>query len=239
MTPSQDHNPADLPHILVVDDDDRIRMLLLRYLTENGYIAFGATNTDEARQILALYDVDAMVLDVMMPGQDGVSFMAEIRDVHNDLPVLMLTAMGELDDRIKGLSAGVDDYLVKPFDPVEMTLRLQAIVRRSMQQKLAQQKNIMIGRWCYDAGMKSLQSDAQQVPLTDVEVRLLSFLAQNLGDLVLRDDLARHCGIDETKRTIDVQVARLRRKLDQEDGHAKYLQTVRGKGYILRGTYQS
>lgn len=224
---------AALPHILVVDDDDRIRELVSRYLVEHGYFVSTAADAGEAKEILKLAEYDALVVDVMMPGQDGKAFTQELRQT-NDVPVLLLTAMGEVEDKISGLETGADDYLTKPFDPRELTLRLEAILRRRPKYEPEDIKEYQIGPWVYKVDYKELCSDAQSVNLTDGEARMLSVLAAKAGQVVSRDDLAMACDIDPENRTVDVQVTRLRRKLEEDSGNPRLLQTVRGKGYVLR-----
>lgn len=221
-----------LPHILVVDDDDRIRNLVSRYLNEHGFLSFTAANAAEAKDILKLGIFDALVVDVMMPGQDGRAFTKELRSA-SDIPVLLLTAMGEVEDRVGGLQSGADDYLTKPFDPRELVLRLQAILRRRPQEKAAT-KTYKIGRWSYDTQVPELVDGDETVRLTDVETNLLKALLRRPDTILSREDLAEMCGIDAGERTIDVQVTRLRRKLEEDSKIPRYLQTVRGKGYLLR-----
>lgn len=221
-----------LPHILVVDDDDRIRSLVSRYLNEHGFLSFTAASAAEAREIMEIALFDALVLDVMMPGQDGRSFTRDIRK-DNDIPVLLLTAMGEVEDRLGGLQSGADDYLTKPFDPRELVLRLRAILRRRPQEKQVQ-KQYRIGRWMYDPQVPELKNGDEIVRLTDVETNLLKALVRRPDTIMSREDLAELCGIDAGERTIDVQVTRLRRKLEEDSKTPRYLQTVRGKGYLLR-----
>ncbi len=221
-----------LPHILVVDDDDRIRSLVSRYLNEHGFLSFTAADAGEAKEILTLGVFDALVVDVMMPGQDGRAFTKELRTA-SDVPVLLLTAMGEVEDRVGGLQSGADDYLTKPFDPRELVLRLQAILRRRPQEKAAT-KSYKIGRWTYDTQVPELVDGDEAVRLTDVETNLLKALLRRPDTILSREDLAEMCGIDAGERTIDVQVTRLRRKLEEDSKVPRYLQTVRGKGYLLR-----
>lgn len=221
-----------LPHILVVDDDDRIRKLVSRYLGEHGFMSFTAADAEEAKMLLGNAQFDAMVLDVMMPGQDGRSLTQELR-MTNDIPVLLLTALGEIDDRVAGLHSGADDYLSKPFDARELVLRLQAILRRRPKHQ-ASEGPVRIGAWSYTPGDKALTNGAGRVILTDVEETLLKALASRAGEILSRDDLAAMCGMDAGERTIDVQVTRLRKKLGEDSKAPRYLQTVRGKGYLLR-----
>jgi len=224
---------ATLPHILVVDDDDRIRELVSRYLSEHGYFVSTAEDAAQAKEILKFAEYDALVVDVMMPGQDGKAFTKELRD-NNDVPVLLLTAMGEIDDKISGLETGADDYLTKPFDPRELVLRLEAILRRRPKYEPEEVKEYAIGHWVYKVDYNELVSDDATVKLTEGEARMLKTLAVKGGDIVSRDDLANACDIDPDNRTVDVQVTRLRRKLEEDSSNPRLLQTVRGKGYLLR-----
>lgn len=224
----------NLPHILVVDDDDRLCTLVSRYLNEHGFLSFTAEDAKTAKEVLAAGIFDAMVLDVMMPGQDGRSLTTELRRSHNDIPIVLLTAMGEADDRVTGLESGADDYLTKPFDPRELVLRLQSLLKRRPLAGTGGRKAYKIGRWTYDPQVPELVDGDDIVRLTDVEDTLLKTLAQRPDTILTRDDLADLCGVDAGERTIDVQVTRLRRKLEEDSKTPRYLQTVRGKGYLLR-----
>ena len=234
--PSYAGSCADKPHILIVDDDDRIRALLKKYLEREDYIIISAENADEAQALLTCFEVDLIVLDVMMPGQTGLQFAHHYRkNTKQAVPILFLTALDQTEDRIAGFESGGDDYLAKPFDPRELIYRIEAILRRT-KKKIDTDLKLRIGDWLYDPETKDLNDiEGRRVPLTDVENNLLKILGQHAGDLVARDVLAAHTGSDPLKRTIDVQVARLRAKLEPDsDGAARYLQTIRGKGYILR-----
>lgn len=229
-------NQAVLPHILVIDDDDRIRELVARYLKEHGFFVSTAEDAAQAKEILALAEYDALVVDVMMPGQDGMEFTQELHQQHNvnqDVPVLLLTAMGETEDKIKGLTLGADDYLSKPFDPRELVLRLQAILRRKPQPKIIE-KEVPIGRWIYHSSHNELLDGETRIKLTDGEANLLNALLEKNGHVMSREALSAACNMDPEKRTVDVQVTRLRRKLEEDSNMPRYLQTVRGKGYVLR-----
>lgn len=222
----------DLPHILVVDDDKRIAQLVCRYLRDHDYMAVRAENAAEARHILKDMEFDALVVDVMMPEETGLEFVQSLRGKGEGVPVLLLTALGETEDRVAGFEAGADDYLPKPFEPKELLLRLQAILRRTQKKKA--DNRFRIGRWIYDEALQSLGDGAQQVRLTTMEMNLLRALARTPGEAVSREDLAAACELDAGERTIDVQVTRLRRKLEEDTKNPRHLQTVRGKGYLLR-----
>lgn len=224
-----------LPHILVVDDDDRIRALVTRYLNENGFLALSVENAAQAKEALGAFAFDAAVLDVMMPGQTGVELTGELRGGGNDLPVILLTAMGEIDDKIGGLQSGADDYLTKPFDPRELVMRLQTILRRRPAVRAEEgDVPLQIGDMRFDPALNALHSGGGIVKLTDVEANLLKALGRRANEILSRETLAELCGLDAGERTIDVQVTRLRKKLGEDSKMPYYLQTVRGKGYILR-----
>lgn len=226
-------NYKNLPHILVVDDDARIRELVCRYLHDHDFIAMEAVDAQDAQALLVLFDFDALVLDVMMPGETGMQFTQSLREQGNDMPVLLLTAMGEGADRIAGFEAGADDYLPKPFEPKELVLRLKALLKRAAPRQAPD--NFRIGDFSFNEGLKTLASDSgKTVMLTDAEVLLLKSLASRRGEVVSRDELADMCGVSTGERTIDVQVTRLRRKIEPDTKAPIYLQTLRGKGYLLR-----
>jgi two-component system phosphate regulon response regulator OmpR len=224
---------AELPHVLVVDDDTRLRALLARYLGEQGYLVSTAASAAEARAQLRSLAYDLLVLDVMMPGESGLEFARSLRQAANALPILMLTARGEADARIAGLEAGADDYLPKPFEPRELLLRIAAILRRSAKPPEGPQP-VRLGRWRFDPDRPELAAGDEIVRLTDVEAGLLRVLAQSPGVIVGRDELADRSGGQIAARSVDVQVNRLRRKIEPDPKLPRYLQTVRGSGYVLR-----
>ena len=220
-------------HLLVVDDDDRIRSLLKEYLTRAGFRVTAAANAEAARRLLAMLDFDLLVLDVMMPGEDGFSLAAWVRDGGPSrlTPVLMLTAKDAAEDRIQGLSLGADDYLAKPFEPQELLLRIEAILRRAGARP-ATALSLGLGQCRFDLERGELFRDGEPVRLTEAETRLLRRLAANAHLAVDRLDLARETA-DSSGRAVDVQVTRLRRKIEIDPKVPRYLQTVRGVGYML------
>lgn len=226
-------NLYGLPHILVVDDDERIRTLLTRYLEQNGFLVCVAPDAKAAREMLSRFQFDAMVLDIMMPGETGLDLTLDLRKT-KDIPILLLTALGEVDDRITGLQTGADDYLPKPFEPQELVLRLQALLRRRKLPE-ASASAFKLGRWEYDVLHSELKCGDELVKLTTVENTLLRALTGRAGEAVSREELAEICELDGGERTIDVQVTRLRRKLEDDPKQPRVLQTIRGKGYLLRG----
>ncbi len=221
--------PETAPHILVVDDDTRIRELLRKYLVENGFRVTTAQDAAAARANLAGLDFDLLVLDVMMPGEDGLELTRAIRR-DSGVPILLLTAMGEADDRINGFERGADDYLVKPFEPRELVLRIQTILRRT---DTARRTEIRLGSHTFDLPRERLLHGDRPVRLTTNEASLLRSLARNAGVTMSRDALIRDSRIDGNARTVDVQVTRLRRKIEPDPRAPRYLQTVRGRGYVL------
>lgn len=224
----------DKPHILVVDDDKRIAALVCRYLSDQGFIALSAEDSRQARDYLRNMSFDALVVDVMMPGESGLEFTAamQLEKEFSCPPILLLTALGEVDDRLNGFEAGADDYLAKPFEPKELLLRLNAILKRT--RKTVREEKYKIGEWLFDETLQTLDNGDAVIRLTTMEINLLKALIKKPGEVISREDLARACELDAGERTIDVQVTRLRRKIEHDSKNPKYLQTVRGKGYLLR-----
>lgn len=222
------------PHILVVDDDERLRALLSRFLREQGFLVTTATDAAAAREILKHLVYDLIVLDVMMPGEDGLSLTRGLKAVGNAPPILLLTALGETEARISGLEAGADDYLPKPFEPRELLLRIQAILRRVLSRPPeTDEGHIRFGLWRFDSERGELVNGDDRILLTAVEHALLRALASRRGEVVTREELAALCQMNANERTIDVQVTRLRKKVEEDPKLPKYIQTVRGKGYVL------
>jgi two-component system phosphate regulon response regulator OmpR len=224
---------AQKPHILVVDDDERLRQLLSQFLAENDFLVTTAVDAADARQKLKYLQYDLIVMDVMMPNEDGLSLTKSLKAEKSTTPVLLLTALGEIESRIQGLEAGADDYLPKPFEPRELLLRVHAILRRLAAQPPVQKEDIRFGKWMLDLERGELTDGTDRLPLTQAEHTLLKALAGKKGEVVSREELARICEMDSAERTIDVQVTRLRKKLEEDPKLPKYLQTVRGKGYVL------
>ncbi|MGY6697436.1 MAG: response regulator [Roseinatronobacter sp.] len=230
------------PHLLVVDDDARIRALLQKYLLRNGYLVTTARDGAHARRLMEGLHFDLVVLDVMMPGEDGVSLTRHIR-AHSATPVLLLTARGEAQDRIAGFEAGADDYLPKPFEPRELLLRITAILRRSPQPavRAVQPQLLIMGPLRYDLEKGELKRDDKIIRLTQTEATLMRFFCEHPGEVVTREalvdhlsrDRAGHGGLVGQERAVDVQITRLRRKIERDPKSPRHLQTVRGAGYML------
>ncbi|MFC0199550.1 response regulator [Paracoccus rhizosphaerae] len=224
-------------HLLIVDDDERIRALLGRFLRKNGYMVSMARDAAQARRLLAGLEFDLIVLDVMMPGEDGLALTRDLR-TRIDTPILLLTAKGETEDRISGLESGADDYLPKPFEPRELLLRIAAILRRVPAVEIAQPKFLTLGALRYDTDKGELWSGDTPLRLTGTESALLRRLAASRGQPVSRSDLIDDLGRgspdeDNSERAIDVQITRLRRKIEPDPREPRFLQTVRGTGYML------
>lgn len=221
----------DAPHLLVVDDDTRIRNLLKQYLTENGFRVSVAATAAEARRKLGGLDFDLLILDVMMPGESGVELTRSLR-AEKDVPILMLTALSETDSRIAGLEAGADDYLPKPFDPRELILRINNILRRGGPQQTPKVEQLVFGPYTFQIARRELKRSGEVVKLTDREQEILAIFALRAGETIARHELvADEAEVGE--RTIDVQINRLRRKIERDPSNPVWLQTVRGVGYRL------
>ncbi len=220
-------------HLLVVDDDTRLRSLLQRFLRENGFYVSVAKNAVEARSQLQNYVFDLLIVDIMMPGETGLEFLHKLRDESN-IPVIMLTAMGETEDRILGLETGADDYLPKPFEPKELVLRIKNILRRTPVVAEDENKILNLGLCFYDLIKKELWSkNGSLIHITPVEQSLLNILGQKSGQVFSREKLADMLGAGQNPRSIDVQITRLRKKIEKDSKNPRCLQTVRGKGYML------
>ena len=220
----------DLPHILVVDDDTRIRELLRSYLRDNGFRVTVAATAEAAREQMATLEFDVLVLDVMMPGESGVDLTRSLRDMANDVPILMLSALTQSDDRIAGLASGSDDYLAKPFEPTELLLRIRNLLKRHG--RATRVDEVSFGVCTFSLKRGELRRDNQPVKLTSRERDLLRTLAERAGRTVSRHDLAPP-GTETSARSVDVLVNRLRAKIEDDPSVPAYLQTVRGAGYIL------
>ena len=225
-------------HLLVVDDDERIRGLLQKFLIRNGFLVSVARDAVQARRLLAGLEFDMLVLDVMMPGEDGITLTRDLRR-RLSVPILLLTAKGETSNRIEGLEAGADDYLVKPFEPKELLLRINAILRRMPAQTAygAVPKVLHLGQVRYDIDRGELWQGNELVRLTSTEAGLMRVFAAQPGVALSRDrlvgDLPREEGGGQ-ERAVDVQITRLRRKIEADPKQPRYLQTVRGEGYMLQ-----
>lgn len=222
----------DAAHILVVDDDERLRALLKQYLGEHGFLVSTANGTREADELLALFSADAMVLDIMMPGETGLAYAARLKQAGSTLPILLLTARGEPEDRVAGLESGAADYLVKPFTPRELLLRLENLLTRRPA-KAAASQSVTFGEYAFDLGNGRLSKGEEVIYLTSSEIDCLKILAEAAGSAVSREAIADQLGDVGNARSVDVQINRLRKKIEPQPGKPLYLQTVRHAGYVL------
>jgi two-component system, OmpR family, phosphate regulon response regulator OmpR len=224
-------------HILVVDDDARLRDLLRKFLTRHAFWVTLARDAGHARRLLEGLEFDLIVLDVMMPGEDGLALTASLRETMTT-PILLLTARGDADDRIKGLEAGADDYLPKPFEPRELLLRINAILRRVPKPAPRSQppKTLHLGGVRYDVTRGELWRGRESIRLTATEAMLMRIFAARAHEAVTRQELVEDLGggvAEAQERAVDVQITRLRRKIEDDPRAPRYLQTVRGSGYML------
>lgn len=224
-------------HLLIVDDDERIRVLLQKFLMRNGFLVTAARDAGHARRILTGLDFDMLILDVMMPGEDGLSLCRSIRET-SQTPILLLTAKGETGNRIEGLEAGADDYLPKPFEPKELLLRINAILRRMPETPAEDSvpKILHLGSIRYDLERGEMWEGEELVRLTATEMQLMKIFSAKPGEPISRNKLVEDLGRDRgqaQERAVDVQITRLRRKIESNPKQPRYLQTVRGAGYML------
>jgi two-component system phosphate regulon response regulator OmpR len=230
------HTPQS--RLLVVDDDRRLRELLVKFLSENDFLVSSAANAAEARAYLASQSADLIVLDIMMPGEDGLSLTKSLVKKENheggtSIPILLLTARDHVDDRIQGLDVGADDYLTKPFEPRELLARIKAILRRASSATGEPAVELTLGAFRFNPETGLLKREEEVIFLSSTELVLLKILAQNPHKPFSREDLAIRIGHRVSERTIDVQITRLRRKIGDDPRQPRYLQTVRHIGYVL------
>ncbi len=235
MTPMTIEAPAvpadDAAHLLIVDDDTRIRELLSRYLTDQGFRVTTAADAGEARRKLDGIDFDLLIIDVMMPGESGLSLTRSLREVKT-VPILMLTALAESQARIDGLEAGSDDYLPKPFNPRELVLRINNILKRGGQPAQPKIEQVVFGPYTFVIARRELKKAGEIIRLTDREREIMVLFAERAGETIPRHELVGN-DIEVGERTIDVQINRLRRKIEVDPANPVWLQTVRGIGYRL------
>lgn len=224
-------------HLLIVDDDERIRTLLQKFLMRHGFLVTAARDAAHARRVLSGLEFDMIILDVMMPGEDGLSLTRSLRETMTT-PILLLTAKGDTDNRIEGLEAGADDYLPKPFEPKELLLRINAILRRMPEivPEDVAPKVLSLGPIRYDMERGEMWQGEELVRLTATEIQLMKIFSAKLGEALSRSKLVEELGRDRgqaQERAVDVQITRLRRKIEADPKQPRYLQTVRGAGYML------
>ena len=221
-------------HILVVDDDDRLRKLLKEFLTKNNFNVSTSRNAEKAKIVLQEFCFDLIILDVMMPGKTGIEFLIEMND-NFSTPVLLLTALDQITDKIKGLKSGADDYLTKPFEPEELLLRVNNILKRTKTIKKQEIKFLKFGDFHWDNSLNKLTKNGEYVHTTTLENELLSIFSNNLGYYINRTELCKLLNLNLNSRNVDVGITRLRKKIENNPKNPQYILNARGKGWLLRG----
>jgi len=221
-------------HILVVDDDDRLRKLLKEFLTKNNFNVSTSQNAEKAKIVLQEFCFDLIILDVMMPGKTGIEFLIEMNN-NFSTPVLLLTALDQITDKIKGLKSGADDYLTKPFEPEELLLRVNNILKRTKTIKKQEIKFLKFGDFNWDNSLNKLTKNGEYVHTTTLENELLSIFSNNLGYYINRTELCKSLNLNLNSRNVDVGITRLRKKIENNPKNPQYILNARGKGWLLRG----
>ena len=221
-------------HILVVDDDDRLRKLLKEFLTKNNFNVSTSRNAEKAKIVLQEFCFDLIILDVMMPGKTGIEFLIEMNN-NFSTPVLLLTALDQITDKIKGLKSGADDYLTKPFEPEELLLRVNNILKRTKKIKKQEIKFLKFGDFNWDNSLNKLTKNGEYVHTTTLENELLSIFSNNLGYYINRTELCKSLNLNLNSRNVDVGITRLRKKIENNPKNPQYILNARGKGWLLRG----
>jgi len=223
----------DLPHILIVDDDKRILQLINDYLIKNNFRISTADNALKAREKIENIEFDLIILDIMMPGESGLKLTDTLKKNNFKTPILLLSALGNADDRIKGLEIGANDYLAKPFEPKELLLRMKNLIKKNKYNK-QKTKIVKFGPYTFNLKKEILKKNGKIFILTSSEAKLLYILAKNDGKPIIRYNLSKILNIPNTSRALDVQITRLRNKIENNKKFPTYIQTVRGRGYILK-----
>ena len=218
-----------LAHILIVDDDDRIRILVKQYLQDNNYLVTTAKDAFDAKNKIDLIKFDLIVLDIMMPKKSGLEFTGELKK-ENKVPIILLTAKGETDERVEGLERGADDYLGKPFEPKELLLRIKNILAKTIKKKKTEK--LKIGSSILDLNKLIIEKKDKSYKINNTEKLILEKMIDSPGQIFSRDEIGKLINIDK-ERSIDVIITRLRKKIEMDSKNPKYLQTIRGTGYVL------
>ena len=223
----------DLPHILIVDDDKRILQLINDYLIKNNFRISTADNALKAREKIENIEFDLIILDIMMPGESGLKLTDTLKKNNFKTPILLLSALGNADDRIKGLEIGANDYLAKPFEPKELLLRMKNLIKKNKYNK-QKTKIVKFGPYTFNLKKEILKKNGKIFILNSTEAKLLYILAKNDGKPIIRYNLSKILNIPATSRALDVQITRLRNKIENNKKFPTYIQTVRGRGYVLK-----
>ena len=224
-----------LPHLLCIDDDNKIRELLKKYLTSKGFRVTSSKNAFEAEKFISFFLFDLIILDIMMPKKSGIDFLDELRKFDSNTPVLMLTADSELERKKDSFNIGCDDYLVKPFEPTELLLRIKKLLNPRFNKNLSTKKRYF-GDFEFDCGTRNLTKNKINVSLTSSELLVVEFLSENLNKEISREEIANLLGPEINLRSVDVTITRLRKKINCNN--ASFLKTIRGKGYMLVSEYE-
>lgn len=216
--------------ILIVDDDKRIRELLEKYLLKNNYIVLSSPDTSNILNLLDKYIVDLIILDYMLPNESGIEFLQKIRKLGNNIPIIMLTALGDIENRIEGLSYGADDYIGKPFEPKELLLRMQNILNKV--KKVNIDNNEIFGTFTFNKTKMELFDENELIKLTDAEIKILQVFLENKNKILSRETICSLCN-DINERSVDVQITRLRKKIESNSKNPNFIKTIRNKGYIF------
>jgi two-component system phosphate regulon response regulator OmpR len=221
-------------HILIIDDDDRIRELLKKYLSKNNFIVSSAANVAKARKLLERYIFDILIVDNMMPEESGIEFLQKLRQSNNATPAIMLTALGEVESKIEGLASGADDYVCKPFEPKELILRIKNVLKRTRSNVNTDENLFYFDKYVFDFRKNELvKNGAESIRLTTLDAKLLAIFIKNANKILSREKVCKLLMDSNNERTLDVQVTRLRKKIEDDVKNPRILKTIRNKGYIF------
>jgi two-component system, OmpR family, phosphate regulon response regulator OmpR len=219
------------PHILIVDDDNRICKLLKQFFTREGFIASTAYDVNEAKNLITYFVFDLIILDVMLPGITGLDFAKSLKGEGDNIPIILLTALSETEDRIAGLETGVDDYLVKPIEPRELLLRAKNLIDLYGQTKKSNQ--VYFGSNVFDKSARELKRNGEITHLTSTEIKLLEMFIDKFAETITREELTDMMGTGLSERSVDVSIVRLRSKIEDDPKNPRHLQTIRNEGYVF------
>ena len=222
-------------HILCIDDDNKIRELIKKFLVKHNFIVSSSSNALEAGKMLKFYKFDLIILDIMMPKVNGIIFLEKLRKMDNKTPVLMLSAISDIKKKLQTYRLGSDDYLLKPFEPEELIFKIKKLIQPRINLKI--NNKILFGDFEFDFNLQELKKNNKQIKLTNKELMIIDFLGKNINIQISREKIAQNLKISNSSRTVDVFIARLRKKIENKDG-SSFLKTIRGKGYVLKSDYE-